>query len=237
MADERSSAETSANKVSAFGASLQVSDGTATAIAKFLGEAIGQPLADAVGYFGGDWLRVKRAENMAVLIDGARKRLRARGIEHPTTAIPVKFAVPLLEAASLEEDATLRSLWENLLANSLDGSRSVAPSRSYVDVLAQLSPVEARILETIYSQVAHPYKADTAYFSTAALPESAVMSPADTQSDPPAPPADMLLPLSNLSRLNCLRGGTTWDGGEHYGFVFGTYFGAAFYRAVSGVTA
>src|SRR5216684_2993332 len=39
-----------------------------------------------IGYLGGDWLRARRAENIAKLLAAAMERLRARGINEPKTA-------------------------------------------------------------------------------------------------------------------------------------------------------
>jgi hypothetical protein len=49
----------------------------------FLRETFGTVLQDVVGLLGGDWLKVRRAENLARILDKARERLRARRVEAP----------------------------------------------------------------------------------------------------------------------------------------------------------
>ena len=44
----------------------------------WLKETLGTLPEDLVGYFGGDWLKVRRAENAARIIEKARARLAAR---------------------------------------------------------------------------------------------------------------------------------------------------------------
>jgi hypothetical protein len=46
----------------------------------FLREVFGTIPEDLVGYFGGDLLKVRRAENFARIAQEARERLNARGI-------------------------------------------------------------------------------------------------------------------------------------------------------------
>ena len=44
----------------------------------FLRETLGTVPEDLVGYLGGDWLRVRRFENLLRLLDKFRERLKAR---------------------------------------------------------------------------------------------------------------------------------------------------------------
>src|SRR5262249_6048952 len=49
----------------------------------FLSETFGTVPQDVVGLLGGGWLKVRRAENLARILDKARERLRARRLEAP----------------------------------------------------------------------------------------------------------------------------------------------------------
>lgn len=58
--------------------------------------------------------------------------------------------VPLLENASLEEEDSMQNKWAALLANAVGGYLEVTPN--YVNILAELSPIEAAILDKIYDE-------------------------------------------------------------------------------------
>ena len=91
-------------------------------------------------------------------------------------AVPGRVLLPLLEAASLEDDQQLRRMWSTLLANAADSTRPGDMLPSFVSILSELSPVEALILENLYIQERDTtrridYKADqpSARFNPAAL--------------------------------------------------------------------
>jgi len=67
--------------------------------------------------------------------------------------VPVKFLVPFLEQASLEElgnDKTVLDMWANLLASASHyQSRQVL----FIDLLGKLSTADARMIKLIYSRI------------------------------------------------------------------------------------
>lgn len=115
----------------------------------FLGRLFGQPLEDAVGLLGADWLRIKRSERILLLGRESERRLRERGVEKPDP-LPPKVAVPLLDGVSLEEDPDLFQMWVNLLVNASDPASGVSPNNTHVDILRQLSPAEAGLLQVLW---------------------------------------------------------------------------------------
>lgn len=69
--------------------------------------------------------------------------------------VPLKVLVPVLEAGSLEDDEGMADRWAALLANAADPQGSpVEPG--FPDVLRQLSPNDARLLEHIVSRIHVP---------------------------------------------------------------------------------
>jgi hypothetical protein len=62
-------------------------------------------------------------------------------------AVEEKVLFPLVQAASLESDATLANLWAALLANAADPVQQAPVQPGFVEVLRQLTPVEARVLK------------------------------------------------------------------------------------------
>ena len=59
---------------------------------------------------------------------------------------------PILESASLEDDPDLRRMWATMLANAADSVRVTDMMPAYAAILAELTPIEAVILEAVYSQ-------------------------------------------------------------------------------------
>ncbi|RSK50110.1 Abi-alpha family protein [Hymenobacter rigui] len=60
--------------------------------------------------------------------------------------------VPLVQAAALEIDETLAAKWAALLANAADPEKQIAVTASYVEVLRQLSSIDAQVLEHLYTK-------------------------------------------------------------------------------------
>src|ERR1700686_765834 len=67
----------------------------------YLKQTLGTVPEDVVGLLGGDWLKVKRAENIVRIVEKARERLRARGVES-TEPPSISVVLPLLVAAADE---------------------------------------------------------------------------------------------------------------------------------------
>lgn len=227
--DDKSS--THAIDVRALGARLSVSDATVEAASRFLASAIGEPGQNVVGLMGGDWLRIRRIENALLMAQRAQQRLRARGITNAERVLPLKLAHPLIEAASLEEDPAMRDRWANLLCSSLT-SADADLHRSFVEVLRTLTPIQAQILDQVYSLPFDEALPNGVFASD--LPERAtIVREGDSTDNPPPPRASVKVAISALVRFNLLRPQLTWNGSEHFGSVNVTEFGRAFVAAVS----
>jgi hypothetical protein len=77
--------------------------------------------------------------------------MEAQGLSDPDKKIPLKNAVPLLEYATLEEDDSLQDMWAQLSVNGTNEVTGVDIERSFIEILAQISPLEAKILRAIYA--------------------------------------------------------------------------------------
>jgi Abortive infection alpha len=75
-----------------------------------------------------------------------RKLLERHGLT--PQRVPHRTAVPLLEAASLEDDEGLQDRWAALLANAAAQTMEVPPS--FATVLRDLDPAAARVLDAVY---------------------------------------------------------------------------------------
>jgi len=104
------------------------------------------PLAAEVGMMLGDKARVYRMRNWL------RCEQRISGMlgeaELEPHEIPPRQFLPMLEAASLEDDATLQELWAALIANTATSIRET-PS-AFITFLSELSPSEATFLNAFW---------------------------------------------------------------------------------------
>lgn len=108
--------------------------------------------AEQVSGIIGDRLRLYRWERQSAYVDKVNSLLKAKGI-HETRAVSPKFALPVLEGASLEEDDNLQQLWANLMANALDPNFSLDLRMTYVDIIKSLSALDVKMLKTFYDML------------------------------------------------------------------------------------
>lgn len=193
-------------------------------IARFTAGTIEQ----GVGIFE-DKLKYYRWENQVRLMVRANRFLKDNGLTAPTRPIPLKFAIPLLEAASLEDDNYLQDLWTKLLVNAANIDSGVDLRNSYIDILKNLTPLEAHILEKIYSQ---PYEImQHNGIVTEDLPDHIKVGEETKIMQAKEPKKEIQLALANLSRLGCINPGRTLGGGEIFSIINPTLLGKYFIEA------
>jgi hypothetical protein len=178
-----------------------------------------------------DNMKLRRLENRLKLYDKAEKLLRERGLDGPTREVPVKFALPLVAYATLEEDEELQDIWAQMLANAADGSSRVELRTAYIDILKDLTAFDVKNL----SQLAKLSMSDLPQeipllIRTSKLPDSAEVF--TTSSGVPERPSDeVLLSLSNLSRAGCVSPTYGFGGMPIYSQVAVMTIGMELYRA------
>src|SRR6266481_2749018 len=92
---------------------LQEALKTLRSVGGYLREVLGTVPEDLVGLLGGDWLKVRRAENVVVLLQKYRERLEARGVKE-TQPANLTIALPLFQAAANESREQLQDMWARL---------------------------------------------------------------------------------------------------------------------------
>lgn len=195
----------------------------------FIGELIKEPLRERVGIWT-DNLKVRRWENQLALVERARKKIAELGSDVQWQSIPMRIGVPLLEAASLSEEADLQEKWVNLILNYGNARSGIPLQKSFISILGELTPLEAVILDAIYSAP----RSSTGGILTGKLPAIAVREDSDELKQlprPPDPTPEVALALGNLLRLGCISAATTWGGGELLGVVYETNLGRELVRA------
>ena len=193
----------------------------------FIARYVAGPLEEGVGILH-DRLKYVRWERQVRLMQRADQFLREAGLAAPSRGVPLKIAIPLLQAATIEDDDSLQDLFAALLVNAANAGSGVEVHRSFIEILSQITPIEARILNVIYSL---PFdKARHAGITTDALPNSARIL--DKNEEAKQQPSDEIaLALGNLVRVGCVKIPGTWGGGETFSSVNPTLLGREFVRA------
>jgi hypothetical protein len=107
------------------------------------------PLASELGMMMGDKARVYRVQNWIKVQERIGEMLREANAE--PHAIPPRQFLPMVEAASLEDDATLQELWAALIANAATVDEQL-PS-AFITFMKELSPLEGGLLNRIWEVV------------------------------------------------------------------------------------
>jgi hypothetical protein len=105
----------------------------------------GGPVADEIGEYLAASVRPYTVVRQVEAVAKAQQMLNKRGLStHP---VPPRLLLPILEGASIEDEEDLHTRWAALLANAASSDK-VHPS--YIEVLKQLTPAEARLLDALY---------------------------------------------------------------------------------------
>lgn len=91
-------------------------------------------------------LRIQQEETLTAIMLRAAPKLAL--LKLPIEPVPIKFLVPFLELASLEEpDSELVKMWANLLVSSAENYH--ADNVYYVGLISQMSSVQATLFEAM----------------------------------------------------------------------------------------
>ena len=194
----------------------------------FVSQFIGGTLEQAFGIIE-DRLKYRRWETMVKFVDRANHFMAERGSRMRFRPVPLNVAIPIFEAASLEEDDDLQDLWARLLVNAADAESDVEVKRRLVSILQDFSHMEVHLLQAIHDappmkgnsptkrlpgpldldgrETARPIKG---YVPTKGLPYEYI-EPGEEEEDPGLPSEPVQIGLWNLMRLGCIESAGTWD--------------------------
>ena len=143
-------------------------------------------------------------------------------------AVEPKVLLPLVQAAALETDTTLTELWAALLANAADPIQQAPVQPGFVEVLRQLTPTDALLLDSLY----YPPKGSGLIAGQRMLKQF---------SEPGLDYAGVTLSVGNLIRLHLCAGRAEKAGLFHDPdrptTIAATPFGRQFMQACSAPTA
>jgi len=115
--------------------------------AKELLEKLLGPAAEEAGLLLQDKVRVYRLRNQLAILGKAQDMLNSAGID--PKSVPLRVLVPLLDGAALEDDDNLATKWAALLANAAMQGSNVNLIPSFSNILSQLQPRDAAILDIL----------------------------------------------------------------------------------------
>jgi hypothetical protein len=127
---------------------------------EFIAAAAGHP-GETIGTILGN-ITHRRLENLESV--GNRAHLILLNIGVTAGEARLNVLQPALEAASLEEDATMQERWANLLANAADPRHQNEVAPTFPIILKELTSREVKFLDALYSnlitdaQVLHSWK-------------------------------------------------------------------------------
>jgi hypothetical protein len=123
---------------------------TLRGVGSFFEKALGSTPEDLIAYLGGDWLRVRRAENLVRLFEGARGRLADWHVAEPRPA-SLSIALPILQGAADEDREDLVDLWARLFGNAMDPNMNTV-RQSFIDAVKRMDPLDVVVLRYIYKE-------------------------------------------------------------------------------------
>lgn len=195
---------------------------------EFLAPHVDGVLSQVMGIFT-DHLRYVRGKRLLRLGERFQQELLAHGGVEAVRKLPLNFAIDALEQGAMEEDDRIQDIWARLLANAVDATSEVQPRRAYVSIIKDLSPLDALILEKIYSVDQKEFKKAIV---TCELPSRAYPAIDIDLKSLPKPSEEVQVALANLERLGLISYGASWGGGEVFDLVNQSTAGQAFMIAI-----
>lgn len=170
----------------------------------FLSRIIGGTLEELGGMLH-DTVRYRR-EARLLRLHLRFEQLRAEaGVSGPIKALGLKAAVPLIEAASLEEDDELQDMFARLIVNGTNPESGIEAKRTFVTILQDFGSLEARLLNAL-----HNAPGDPVTINTAGLPDRYLGE--NEEDRKMLPRRDVEVALWNLARLGCIEPAALWGG-------------------------
>jgi hypothetical protein len=118
----------------------------ATAAAVLVLKLLGKP-ASEMGELLRDVVQGWRLSNLTRTAEKLERILKERGLGVELKPLPTGVALALVEAVSREDEEDVQRLWAQLLANHADPNRSLELDKDVIEIVRQLTSIDARVLE------------------------------------------------------------------------------------------
>jgi hypothetical protein len=146
------------------------------------------PATRELGQYFADRMRIFRAPTAIEAMKIAHAKIEASAL--PKQPVEPRILVPALEGASLEEDQDLIVRWAGLIASAATNGEALP---AFANILGQITPEEARMLDFIYDR-AEPVLDD----QTAGVDKEDLRSASALDAEP------YLVRIQNLHRLELI---------------------------------
>lgn len=127
------------------GGELEVSKEEMSGLGKFFWGITPSFLKEEMGILT-DNSKFRRFKNIINITNEANRLMEENNLT--PQILPLKFSLPFIEKASLEEDQKLQRMWTNLLLNA--SSRRTEVNNDYISVLEKLTPDDAITLNRVF---------------------------------------------------------------------------------------
>ena len=182
---------------------------TSEKIGGFFACVLKEPVIEIAGMIT-DKLRFVRWKRLLTTIDEVNRILEQRGI-HDTRAVPAKLALPIFEESSLEEDKTLQSMWNCLLANAMDTNFQQEIRYAYIEIIKNLTSLDICLLRYLYDHIENPKEHYDKRVGFSGVPEADIISQSDACAQLGITTSDYALSSNNLIRLRLIVPYGGWD--------------------------
>lgn len=142
-----------------------------------------------------DWCKYFRYTQLLRIQHKVSEIHRERGIEGGVAPIPLRYAIPLIQGASQEDEDTIQDLWAGLIANTTDPERRLTINKVYIQILTALEPLDALLLRFIVK------RGSSNVFQT----RSSGLDLDRICEDIDMPKSQLGVSVQNLIRLGCVR--------------------------------
>jgi hypothetical protein len=146
------------------------------------------------GVVAADWARYIKLKNIVVIQDKWDAIIRRRRIEGKTISIPSRYAIPLIQNASEEDNETIQNMWAGLIANLMDPGKKFSPKKIFIQILSSLEPLDANILQFFPTQGWKVFKE---------VPGGGITL-SKLQTELKVTEEEIQMSLQNLARLGCI---------------------------------
>jgi len=116
---------------------------------EFLNYIIPEFFKDGIGIVN-DLVKSWRWKNQVKILQKSKQFLEDKKLT--ASQVPLKILIPLLEKSSLEEDESLQDRWAKLLSYA-SSSKEFEYTKSFINILEQLTVLEANILNWMYNEI------------------------------------------------------------------------------------
>ena len=162
-------------------------------LGSFFRLVFGETAIELVGV-ANDWAKFYRYKNLLKIQDKIFDLHSKRKIEENTIPIPPRYALPLIQNASNEDDDKIQNLWAGLVANATNPNKKLNIKKIYIEILSSMEPIDVEILI---------YMSKQGWHLIPGVPDGGI-NVERLSTDLNQNESDIVFSLQNLHRLGCL---------------------------------